>query len=315
MSIYIDPPVWPAHGTVFSHLVSDASLDELHAFAQQAGVSPRAFDRDHYDVPEHRYQDLIQRGARPVSAGQLVRILAACGLRVTARERPEKVRKNLLAAWHRLGAATPAADTGSWAETGGRLLDRWSEPHRSYHAPHHLAAVLRGVGIVERAGELPAALRAPVRLAGWYHDAVYAGEAGRDEEASAQLAEHDLDAVLPVGMVEEVGRLIRLTASHQPQNDDAAGAALVDADLEILGRDAAAYRRYVAQVRTDYNHVSDADFARGRAQVLQRLLDTPRLFHTRVGYGRWEAAARRNVEAELVQLQSGARPWRTTGHP
>ena len=37
-----------------------------------------------------------------------------------------------------------------------------------------------------------------------------------------------------------------------------------------------------AQVRTDYNHVSDADFARGRAQVLQRLLDTPRLFHTRV---------------------------------
>ena len=25
MSILIDPPVWPAHGTVWSHLASDAS--------------------------------------------------------------------------------------------------------------------------------------------------------------------------------------------------------------------------------------------------------------------------------------------------
>ncbi|MBB3668035.1 DUF4031 domain-containing protein [Garicola koreensis] len=310
MSLYIDPPVWPAHGTVFSHLVSDASLEELHTFAQQAGISGRAFDRDHYDVPEHRYRDLVQRGAAPISGGQLARILAASGMRVTTRERPEKVRKNLFAAWQRLGAAAPAAETAGWAETGQRLLDRWEEPHRSYHAPHHLAAVLRGVGIVERAGELPADLRLSVRLAGWYHDAVYAGEAGRDEEASAQLAQQDLDAVIPGHMVEEVGRLIRLTASHLPENDDAAGAALVDADLEILGRDPAVYRRYVAQVRADYSHVSDADFAHGRAQVLQRLLSVPSLFHTRTGYARWEAAARRNVEGELVQLQSGERPWR-----
>lgn len=310
MTIYIDPPVWPAHGTAFSHLVSDASLAELHAIAQQTGISRRAFDRDHYDVPAHRYQDMVQRGAQPVTGGQLVRILAASGLRITTRERPEKVRRNLLAAWQRLGAAAPAARTAGWDETGERLLDRWSEPHRSYHAPHHLAAVLRGVGIVERAGELPADLRIAVRLAGWYHDAVYAGEAGQDEEASAQLAQQDLDAVLPAPMVEEVGRLIRLTASHLPQNDDAAGAALVDADLEVLGRNPAAYQRYIRQVRDDYSHVGDADFARGRTQVLQRLLGAPRLFHTRTGYARWEAAARQNLQRELASLERGDRPWR-----
>ncbi|MGO2004190.1 DUF4031 domain-containing protein, partial [Arthrobacter rhombi] len=33
MAILIDPPLWPAHGTVFSHLVSDVSVEELHAFA------------------------------------------------------------------------------------------------------------------------------------------------------------------------------------------------------------------------------------------------------------------------------------------
>lgn len=309
MTIYIDPPVWPAHGTVFSHLISDASLAQLHTFAREADISPRAFDRDHYDVPEHRYQDLVQRGASPVSGGQLVRILAASGLRVTARERPEKVRKNLLANWQRLGAATAGVDSAGWAEAGGRLLERWSEPHRKYHAPHHLAAVLRAVGIVERAGELSADLRSAVLLAGWYHDAVYAGEAGRDEEESAQLAQQELGAMLPAHVVDEVGRLIRLTASHQPENDDLAGAALVDADLEILGRDAQAYRRYMSQVRADYSHVSDTDFSQGRAQVLQRLLGAPRLFHTHVGYVRWEAAARANIEDELVQLERGGRPW------
>ena len=43
MVILVDPPRWPAHGTVFCHLVSDASLDELHAFADDQGVPTRAF--------------------------------------------------------------------------------------------------------------------------------------------------------------------------------------------------------------------------------------------------------------------------------
>ncbi|WP_415857041.1 DUF4031 domain-containing protein, partial [Sinomonas sp. G460-2] len=54
MAILIDTPMWPAHGTVFAHLVSDTSLAELHAFAAAADVPERAFDEDHYDVPERR---------------------------------------------------------------------------------------------------------------------------------------------------------------------------------------------------------------------------------------------------------------------
>ena len=52
MAIYLDPPLWPAHGTHFSHLVSDSSLSELHVVAAAAGIPERAFDGDHYDVPE-----------------------------------------------------------------------------------------------------------------------------------------------------------------------------------------------------------------------------------------------------------------------
>lgn len=52
MTVLVDDPLWPAHGRLWAHLVSDESLDELHAFARANGIAPRAFDLDHYDVPE-----------------------------------------------------------------------------------------------------------------------------------------------------------------------------------------------------------------------------------------------------------------------
>lgn len=87
MTVLIDPPAWPAHGMLWAHLVSDASLEELHAFASENGVPERAFDLDHYDVPENRHSELIEAGAVPVPPKDLVRRLIASGLRVPARER------------------------------------------------------------------------------------------------------------------------------------------------------------------------------------------------------------------------------------
>lgn len=87
MTVFIDPPMWPAHGTVFAHLISDVSLAELHAFAGAAAISPRAFDIDHYDVPEFRYEQVLTMGATPVSCRVLVRILRDSGLRVSPKDR------------------------------------------------------------------------------------------------------------------------------------------------------------------------------------------------------------------------------------
>lgn len=87
MAVLIDQPMWPAHGTVWAHLVSDASLDELHAFAERNSVPSRSFDRDHYDVPAARFDELVAAGAEAVSNRDLVRRLQASGLRVSQRER------------------------------------------------------------------------------------------------------------------------------------------------------------------------------------------------------------------------------------
>ncbi|GHE00189.1 DUF4031 domain-containing protein [Streptomyces alanosinicus] len=81
MTLYIDPPAWPGHGRLWSHLVSDVSYDELHAFAEKLDVPRRAFDRDHYDLPAHRYADAVAAGAVEVGSREVVRLLHASGLR------------------------------------------------------------------------------------------------------------------------------------------------------------------------------------------------------------------------------------------
>ena len=87
MTVLIDQPRWPAHGMLWSHLVSDSSLTELHDFAGRMGIPRRGFDLDHYDVPETRYDEMVSAGAEPVSIRQLVERLRESGLRVSQRDR------------------------------------------------------------------------------------------------------------------------------------------------------------------------------------------------------------------------------------
>ncbi len=79
--LYVDPPAWPARGRLWSHLVSDVSYAELHAFAEMLGAPRRAFDRDHYDIPEHRFPMALWLGATLVRSRELSARLRAAGLR------------------------------------------------------------------------------------------------------------------------------------------------------------------------------------------------------------------------------------------
>ena len=40
MSLMIDPPAVPSRGRMWSHLASDTSYDELHAFAREHWEAP-----------------------------------------------------------------------------------------------------------------------------------------------------------------------------------------------------------------------------------------------------------------------------------
>ena len=288
--ILVDEARWPAHGTVWGHVVSDASLPELHAFARAAGLPVRGFDHDHYDYPHARRRDLIALGALPVSSTELLRRLRAAGLRVRpAQKTPSRAEASvrLRAAWSGL---LPGRET-----LRDELLERWGEPHRRYHDPRHLASCLTALGALDCDDRL-------VHLAAWFHDAVYTGQAGEDEEASARLAERRLRGELPADDVREVGRLVRLTAGHDARRGDARGAALMDADLSILGALPGRYHVYARDVRLEYDHLEADVFAAGRAAVLRALLEHDPLFRTPTGAQLWGRAARANMTAELAEL-------------
>ncbi|WP_067455371.1 HD domain-containing protein [Actinomadura macra] len=184
---------------------------------------------------------------------------------------------------------------------GTDLDARYGEPHRRYHTREHLTAVLDLVDeLADHAADPDA-----VRLAAWFHDAVYEPERADNEERSARLAARMLaDTDLAPGDVERVVRLVGLTATHAPGEDDRDGQVLCDADLAILGADPDRYAAYAAAVREEYAFVPEQFYRAGRAEILNGLLALPSLFHTPPAHERYEERARRNIQTELMLLNA-----------
>ena len=197
---------------------------------------------------------------------------------------------DLLLAWPLPGAR----------DLGAQLVASYAHPDRGYHDSRHLGEVL------ERVHELSAHQeqfdRMAVVLAAWFHDSVYDAQPDAEKRSAAWAAEA-LPTLVPPACVEEVVRLVLVTERHRPADDDANGCALSDADLAILAAPRERYDEYVAAVRREWAHLPDADFAAGRAAILRDLLAKPHLFQTSYAQQHWEAAARANVEAELVGLE------------
>lgn len=203
---------------------------------------------------------------------------------------------DLLREWQTLLArhcASPDIDA-----VGAALLARWSEPHRRYHDLTHLAGILMAVDALASFADDADA----VRLAAWYHDAVYAGRSD-DEENSALLAEAELAALgADPAFVAEVGRLVRVTITHNPAAADHNGQVLSDADLAVLAVPPAQYQHNTARVRAEYQHVTDADFGAWRARMIESMLASPALYRCEPARDMWEGAARANLAAELDSL-------------
>jgi predicted metal-dependent HD superfamily phosphohydrolase len=195
-----------------------------------------------------------------------------------------------------LAGDSPTART-EWAA----VVAAWSEPHRRYHDLHHLAAVLGLAGELGRSAPDPAA----VALAAWYHDVVYDPRRGDNEQVSAERARAGLTGLVPPARLDEVVRLVLLTAGHDAAPDDGNGAVLCDADLAVLAGPPEAYAAYASAVREEYGHLSDEVFTAGRIAVLESLLALPALYRL-PATADWEPRARANITAEIGLLRGRA---------
>ncbi len=209
---------------------------------------------------------------------------------------------DLTASWQELTGTLGVPDAAS-REAYTDLCRRYGESSRFYHTLSHVAQMLRTVEDWSRLGN-DADLNA-LRLAAWFHDAVYDSRAKDNEEQSARLAHATLaswgfgDAALM-----HVERLILATKTHELDQDDPSGALLLDADLAILGRGPAEYTAYSRAIRQEFAWVSEEDYRAGRGRVLRGFLERPTIYRTPPLRDIWEAQARENLRAEMAHLSS-----------
>lgn len=191
--------------------------------------------------------------------------------------------------------------------TGEDLLERWTRPDRHFHNLKHLVDVLARVDELDEEAHEPDL----VRLAAWYHGAVfdsaerkaYANKGGEDETASARLAVERLGALgVPEHRAQRVGELVSALVRHVPDPNDSDCAVLCDADLAMLATEPQKYKQYLLGLRAEYSHLPVEDYVRARVRILRKLLARPSLFVSPLAQT-WEEPARQNVSAELQRLE------------
>ena len=121
------------------------------------------------------------------------------------------------------------------------VISAYATPPRAYHSFAHVQEVLRHLATVPvwtHPNE--------VSLAALFHDAIYVAGRKDNEAKSAELARSAIDTFLAKASVDvpRVVALIELTAKHGSVTPpDADAAHFLDADMAILGSDAATFDR------------------------------------------------------------------------
>ena len=190
-----------------------------------------------------------------------------------------------------------ATNSAPPVEYYARLVAMYSEPHRHYHNLQHIADCL---GEFDRAKQLATDTTA-VELAIWLHDAVYDPRSADNEERSAGLAGDWLRKCGAAGLAGSVAQLILATKSHDARLH-ADAPLLVDVDLSILGRPPERFWEYEQQIRKEYDWVAAEVFATKRAEILQKFLARPRIYHTEMFFQKLEVQARINLGDSIRQL-------------
>ncbi|SNR46299.1 MULTISPECIES: hypothetical protein [Hymenobacter] len=209
----------------------------------------------------------------------------------------------LVTRWHRLTTSLLPDDTRR-TTTYQQLAAAYDGSDRHYHSLKHVRALL------DSADRHKALLKDAevVRLAIWFHDAVYSTLRDDNEARSAAWAlEFLAHTTLSEERRQRVAFFIERTKDHtQPQPaTDSDLLFFLDADLQILGAPEADYWQYARQVRQEYRLVPDFMYRRGRRKVLEKLLAAATLYHTPIFHDKLDTQARRNLQAELLAWEKG----------
>ena len=183
-------------------------------------------------------------------------------------------------------------------ETYQALIKAHDEPHRHYHTQDHIDACLSHVDTVELDMERPH----EVRLAFWFHDAIYKIFSGTNEKDSAAWA---VEFLRKNGAADDVIARIEnliLITEHHASSSRQDERFMLDIDLSILGAPPYVYDQFEVNIRKEYKRVPKIIFNNKRKQILQGFLDMEGIYKTDVFKSKLEQSARENLIRTIAGL-------------
>ncbi len=164
------------------------------------------------------------------------------------------------------------------------VIDRYSEPHRSFHNIKHIEHVLKNLKTD----------RPEVILAVIYHDIIYVPGSEHNEYCSSQLAaKHLVELGVKFNTIMVISQHILSTKQHIP-NDLIGSEELIDADLSILATSKPVFNKYCYDIRLEYPHLSEQEFNSERCRWALGQLGRLKIFHSKKNRN-LEAIARKNL--------------------
>ena len=190
------------------------------------------------------------------------------------------------------------ADASYLSTNFDKLVEHYTEPHRYYHTPRHIAMCLHGFDQVKNQVSDPFC----VECALWFHDIIYNPKKQNNEYLSARYARSFLaQTTITEEQIEKIKHLIELTQHPAcPKTDDE--KYLVDIDLMILGSEPKIYAQYEQWIRKEYAFVPNFFYKRGRKKLLTSFIKQNSIYSTYFFRKQLEKQARENLEQALNHL-------------
>ncbi|WP_036477823.1 hypothetical protein [Myxosarcina sp. GI1] len=180
------------------------------------------------------------------------------------------------------------------------LIHSYCDPVRSYHNLEHIREILNSI---EQVKNISNSLNV-LKFSAWFHDYIYSPQAQYNEIDSAVYATKVLKQLnIDAEIIKAVAQIILSTINHQPLLEEIDNLIFLDADLAILGTTGDKYLQYSQAIRQEYFHLSDRDYYQGRKKILKQFLARERIYYTDYFYQRLELQARKNLQAEINQIE------------
>jgi predicted metal-dependent HD superfamily phosphohydrolase len=201
--------------------------------------------------------------------------------------------------------ATPDTWRKAWTELGATNCDdqtlrslilAYEHSERSYHSYRHIIDCFRVFAKLSHLAQRPW----EIRIALWFHDAVYDPKRSDNELQSAEWAK---ETVNRFGVAHEVADRIHaliMSTRHEAVPADRDQQILVDVDLSILGREWYEFAEYERQIRWEYRWVPRPLFNRKRKAILKQFLQREWIYNTRECRELYEQRARENLARSIA---------------